>query len=126
MSQIYCYGADPFQDSPSSKTLLKALLGAGFKKGEIKYVDSPDSISSDSYCLCFGAIPFKVLTGCDEPLSKYHGMLFDKHDDPSVFVLPTYSPGYLFYNERERSTFEAELELFLTIIRIDQGLGATL
>lgn len=117
---IYVYGTDPFAASPSSKTLLKELVSAGFKPKELEYVVSAEDIPDDSWVLSFGADAFRTLTGCDEPLSKHHGSLFDLDINPSVFVFPTYSPGYLFHNPKLIGQWKAELELFKAFISYDQ------
>jgi len=115
---IYVFGADPFQNSPSSKTLLKELLKVGWKKSELKYAATTEDIADDSYVLCFGAAAFKTLTGCEEPLSKHAGSLFGFKN---CLVFPTYSPGYLFHNPKLIGQFKNELETSRALIKFDQG-----
>lgn len=116
---IWVYGTDPFGASPSSKTLLKELLNAGFKPTEIKHAKIADDIPEDCYVLSFGAPAFKELTGFDEPLSKHHGTLWSMESRESVLVFPQYSPGYLFHNPKEIGTFKSELELARAFIKLD-------
>lgn len=119
---IFVYGTDPFSTSPSSMVLLKELLSAGFKKSEIQYANTPEKIEDNSYVLCFGAQAVRELTGLEEPMRELRGTLCSSTTKNDVLVFPAYSPGYLFHNESEKSTFKADLELFFAVIRVDQGV----
>lgn len=119
---IYVYGADPFSNSPSSQVLLKELLKAGFKRSEITHAKLIEDITDDSYVISFGAPSFKELTGLDASLKECAGMLCCMDTNHSVFVFPTYSPGYLYHNPREKETWKQQLELFYAVIKTDQGI----
>lgn len=115
---VVVYGIDPFASSPSSLTLLKALLDVGFKKHQIRYEADSNKIEDADYVLSFGAGAFRELTGIEESLSKYAGSLCSKIDS-DAFVMPTYSPGYLFHNPSRKTEWEEQLRLFYAVISID-------
>lgn len=117
---IYCYGADPFDGSPSSNALHKQLKEAGFKLSELKAVDSLDDVPVGAYCLALGASAFRELTGSDLGIKEARGEMHAgiKKD---VLVFPTYAPGYLYRNPDLMWQWKDDLELFRVFINFDLG-----
>lgn len=115
---IACFGADPFDGSPSSNALHKALKEAGFKLSEITVVVDAKDIPTNSWCLVFGSPAFREITGSDLGIKQARGELH-QGITKDVLVFPTYAPGYLYRNPGEMWQFKEDLELFRVFIEFD-------
>ena len=120
MSRIYCYGANPFDGSPSSNALNKALKEAGFKLSEIKAVDSGSAIPGGSYCLTFGSPAFREITGESMGIKESRGVLWPGIKE-GILVFPTYAPGFLYRNPDLMWQFKDDLLNSRVFIWIDLG-----
>ena len=113
---IYVFGADPFDRSPSSQALAKALKEAGFKLSEIQHAKTTKDIPDNSWVICFGFVPLRALTSLNEPLTELRGQLVSMDSRDDVLVLPTYAPGYLYRNPELMWQWKEDLVLFKAVI----------
>lgn len=115
---IYCYGANPFDGSPSSNALHKQLKEAGFKLSEISALTSVKDVPVNSHVIAFGSPAFKELTGSELGIKAVRGEMWEgiKKD---VLVWPTYAPGYLYRNPELMWQWKEDLELFRVFINLD-------
>jgi len=112
---IYVYGADPFDSSPSSQSLARALKDAGFKLSEMQHVNSPNDIPDNSWVISFGTGGLQALVPDNPKIGDVRGQLCSMDCRDDVLVLPTYAPGYLYRNPELMRQWKDDLELFKAV-----------
>ncbi len=118
---ILVHGQDLDDYTPASKHLKKELVRAGFLLSTLEALDDPRDLASkgDCYVLSFGGEAFRELTGLSS-ITADHGMLHSSQWSEQALIFPTFATGYLYRNPQMTTTFRLDLELFRTVIKLDQ------
>ncbi len=118
---ILVYGQDLDDYTPGSKHLKKELIRAGFRLSALEMLGDPRDLSGrgDCYVLAFGATAYRELTGLSS-LTTGRSQLHGSQWSERALVFPTFHTGYLYRNPQLTTSFRLDLELFRSVIQLDQ------